>query len=375
LFPAFELEQYLLRHEPDATISLCASGLEPLGISELLSMADSESLALWGRLSLEYTQPHGLPALREELSRQYLSITSEQISVFAGAAEAIMCTLQGLLTPTDHAIVVVPCYQSLESIPASCCEISKVELEEAFGWRLNLEKIENAIKPNTKIIIINFPNNPTGALPDRETFYQLVEIARRHNLYLFSDEVYRLMELDPTHRLPAAADCYEKGISVSSMSKVYGLPGIRIGWVSSAAPGVLRAAMGMKHYMSICPNSAGELLALMALRTQEHITARGLSVMQDNLPHLQRFFERFSQVFDWTPPQGGCLGFPRLRTQEPIEHFALRLLHEEGVLILPGNLYGWSGNRFRISYGRRNMGEALTKLEKFIKTSTPATTN
>lgn len=367
MFPEFELEQYLLKNEYKATHSLCSSGLESMGLSELLALSDSDVLSRWNSQDLNYSQPLGQEYLREEISRQYLTITQEQVCVFAGAAEAILCTLQGLLQSEEHVVVVTPCYQSLETVPASTCDITRVMLDESNEWQLNLNSVKAALKPNTKLIVMNFPNNPTGAIPDKETMAALIEMARCRGIYIFSDEVYRLMELDPANRLPAICDWYERGISVSSMSKPYGLPGLRIGWLATRAPEVIDSAVNIKHYTSICPNSAGEILAFAALRNQTTILERNLRIMRANLVLMEHFFKRVQDECDWVTPKGGCLGFVRLLNSESAENFATRLLDERGVLVLAGNLYGDYSNRFRIGFGRKDTKDGLAKLESFLK--------
>jgi aspartate/methionine/tyrosine aminotransferase len=369
MLPIFELEQYLLENEHKSSLSLCSSGLESMGISELLAKADPDTLALFNNLTLDYSLPQGATLLRQEIAKQYSTISPEDICVFAGAAEGILCTLQGFLTPHDHAVIVTPCYQSLYSIPASQCETTLVSLDETNKWQLNLDRIQEALRHNTKVIVINFPNNPTGALPDKGTIDGLIKMARKRGIYIFSDEVYRLMEIDPVNRLPAIADWYEKGISISSMSKAYGLPGLRIGWVVSKAPEVISFAIGQKHYTSICPNTAAEVLAMVALRAGKAILERNLQIMNSNLVLMEQFFERAWDKCAWIKPRGGCLGFPCLLTSETAERLSYRLLEKEGVMILPGILYGKYASHFRIGFGKRDMREALAKFENILNES------
>lgn len=367
MFPPFQLEQYLLEHEHQVRLSLCASGLETTTLSELLSLASPESQALWGQSSLDYTHPQGSEILREAIAQQYDSMASHQIGVFAGAAEGILCTLQGLLTPEDHAVVITPCYQSLLSIPDTLCPVTAVSLEEATGWQLDLDRVQSSLRPNTKVIVINFPNNPTGALPSVGIMGELIEMARKRGIYIFSDEVYRLMEVDSADRLPPMASWYERGISVSSMSKAYGLPGLRIGWVASQAPEVLSAAIDIKHYTSICVNSASEALAVIALRSGSRILERNLQVMRANLSMMDQFFERMQEQCRWVRPKGGCLGFPRYLLSESANGLCQQLLEETGVQILPGSLYGCYDSHFRIGFGRRDCEEGLSQLESALK--------
>lgn len=367
MFPPFELEQYLLRHERQTRLSLCTSGLETLSLAELLPHVNSELEALWGKTSLDYTHPQGSILLREAITQQYDGVlTAQQVGVFAGAAEAILCTLQGLLTPEDHAVVMTPCYQSLLSIPASLCQVSTVSLREATGWQLELDRLQAALRPNTRAIVINFPNNPTGALPSLSVLSDLIEIARQRGIYLFSDEVYRLMEIDPADRLPPVATLYERGISVSSLSKAYGLPGLRIGWVASQAPEVMTKAIDVKHYTSICVTSPGEVLALMALRDGAAIVERNLQQMRANLPMMDQFFERMGEHCRWVRPRGGCLGFPRYLRAEATDALCQNLLDATGVLILPGSLYGPYSSHFRIGFGKKDCLEALGQFERFL---------
>lgn len=367
MLPPFELEQYLLAHEHKPYLSLCSSGLESIALGELLTLAGADYLAMFNNTSLDYSAPQGAEFLRQEIAMQYQEISSQDVCVFAGAAEGILCALKGFLTADDHAVVITPIYQSLYSVPASQCAVTAVPLDEASGWQLELDKVEAALRPNTKLIVLNFPNNPTGAVPERGIIAGLIEIARKRGIYIFSDEVYRLMEVNPADRLPSMADAYERGISISSMSKAYGLPGLRIGWLATRAPQVISSAIHMKHYTSICPNSASEVLALTALRIGNQILERNLQVMRANLDLAERFMERVEDKCRWVKPRGGCLGFSRLLISEAAEALSLRLLEQNRVMILPGNLYGKYDRHFRLGFGRRDFAEALPQLEIVLK--------
>lgn len=366
MLPPFELENYLLRHEHKACLSFCSSGLESMPVSDLLALAGPDSLAIFDNTALDYSSPQGAEPLRQQIALQYERILPKDVCVFAGAAEGILCTLQGFLNDGDHAVVVTPCYQSLYSVPASRCEVTPVSLNADDGWQLDLDGIQASLRANTRLIVVNFPNNPTGALPSKSTMAGLVEMARKRGIYLFSDEVYRWMEIDPADRLPPMADWYERGISLSSMSKAYGMPGLRIGWIATRAPEVLSSAVEMKHYTSICPNSPAEVLGMIALRSGEKILDRNLQVMRSNLDRVDQFFIRMEDKCDWVRPRGGCLGFPRLLVPETADLLCRRLLEEEGVLVLPGSLYGRYENHFRIGFGRQEAAQGLVRLERIL---------
>ncbi len=201
-YPEFKLESYLAEREFTAPFNLCASDLEAHSMQEIIEMADEECLGLWKNLNLSYTETRGHPLLRDEICKLYgENFDRERILCFAGAEEGIYCMFQALLEPKDHVVVVTPCYQSLESLPSAICSTTRVSLHYQNGWELDVEKVKDAIQPITKMLVVNFPHNPTGALITRETQLALIELARKHDLWIFSDEVYRLLEVNAADRL------------------------------------------------------------------------------------------------------------------------------------------------------------------------------
>lgn len=366
--PLFKLEDYLSEREFQAEYMFCSSDMETHSVAEIVSMADAESIALWNNLKLNYTEPFGNPILREEIAKIYSpSIAGNNILCFAGAEEGIFCMSHALLDKDSHAIIVTPCYQSLEAIPSSICEVTKISLSYEDGWQLDLEKIKDNIRPNTKLIIVNYPHNPTGAMITVDEQRKLIEICREKGIWLFSDEVYRLLELDQADRLPPMASQYEKGFSLGVMSKAYGLAGLRIGWITCQDKEALQKMSNLKHYLSICNSAPSEVLSLMALRSSEKVLSRNLSLMRDNINKLDQFFENYSTWFEWKRPKGGCVGFPRLKASVSIESFAEQLMEKCSVLLLPGSVFDASGNHFRISFGRKIMPEALNRFQNFIE--------
>lgn len=368
MLPLFTLEEYLLAHEHKAELSFCSSGVDSLTLKTLLALADPDSLRRWETLQLGYSTPQGAPLLRAEIANQYANLPADGVMLFSGACEAIFCAMQALLTPSDHAVVITPCYQSLKSVAASICPVTEVPLRFEDNWQLDVSSIEAAMRPDTHMIIVNFPNNPTGAIPDLQTFQALVELARRHNAYLFSDEVYQLMELDPADRLPAAVDCYEKGLSVGSLSKVYGLPGLRVGWLATRDTSVISKLLSFRHYATICENTPGETLALMALRARNAIVANHMAQLRTQFQQFQVWMTAHADTFEWVPPKAGCLAFPRLR-QGSADRFAMELLTQEKVLLLPGSLYETPGEFLRFGFGNQNLPESLHRLERFLAAS------
>jgi aspartate/methionine/tyrosine aminotransferase len=364
--PEFKLERYFARYEFDVPYLLSSSDVEGYRMDELLALADEEGRELWQNLSLGYTESAGHPLLRREISGMYETAAPEDVLVFSGAEEAIFTFMNVTLDPGDHAVVVWPAYQSLYEVARSAgAEVTPIELRPKNGWRLDPAEVRAALRPETRVIAINFPHNPTGATLDAATFEELLEISREAGAYLFSDEVYRLLEHDPAERLPAAADRYENAVSLGVMSKAFALAGLRIGWTFTRNPGLVSAMTRFKDYTTICAGAPSEVLALVALRARERVLERSRGIISANLPHADRFFEEWSGTFEWTRPRAGCIGFPRLRTPLSVEEFAQELAREEGVMLLPGTAYDHPGNHFRLGFGRRNFPQALERLERF----------
>ncbi|MFZ4966195.1 MULTISPECIES: aminotransferase class I/II-fold pyridoxal phosphate-dependent enzyme [Pseudomonas] len=370
--PDFRLETYFSKWEFTARYHMTASDAESMTLSELLALASDSDRAAFENLSLGYTQTYGAPALRETIAATYDKVRPSDILCFAGAEEGLYVAMQALLEKGDHAIVVTPNYQSAETIPLSLCEVTGVPLDPARGWTLDIDAVAAAIRPNTKLVSINFPHNPTGKILERERFDALVQLCRKHGLYLFSDEAYRLIGVGDCEQLPAVADVYERGLSLAVMSKPYGLPGLRIGWIACQDAGLLVRMERMKHYLSICNSGPSEILSIIALKARERILARIHKLMSHNLEVLDGFFAEFSERFDWYRPDGGCIAYPRYLGGEGVESFTADLVERTGVLLLPSSIYTSAlgpvpTDRFRIGYGRANIEEGLEVFRRYLK--------
>ncbi len=358
----FALEVFFSKWEFTAKHHMTASDAESMGLSELLSLASDEDRAAFETLWLGYTETWGAPTLREQIAQTYEALEAKHILCFAGAGEGIYVMMKCLLTAEDHMIVPVPNYQSAETVPLDICEVSAVPMTyqaagNEAGWHLDIQQIKDAIRPNTKAISVNFPHNPTGYIPTRDEIHELVTLCRHHGLTLFSDEVYRGIELDETDRIPQLADIYEKAVSLNVMSKSYGLPGLRIGWTASQDIPLLQKAEKYKHYLSICNAGPSELLSLIALRARDQILSRNRAILRRNITTLESLFAEFPGLIEWQRPKGGCVAYPRFAGSEGGEVFCQKLIEEAGVLLLPASLYASdiapaTPDHFRIGFGR-----------------------
>ena len=319
-------------------------------------------------MSLGYTESPGLPLLRKEIANLYDSIDSDQILTFAGAEEGIYCAMRALIKPGDHVVVIDPCYQSLATLPQTFgAKITQIKLDLKKHWQLELHEVQKALRPDTTLIVLNYPHNPTGAVLTKDVFEGLVALARERGAYIFCDEVYRYLEMDEAKRLPSIADAYEKGIALNVMTKAFGLAGLRIGWIATQAVDFLQKVGSYKLYTSICNSAPSEILALMALRAKEKILKRNREVMLKNLKILESFMARHPEVLSWIPPQSGTIAVIKLLLPISVEKFAEELVEKMGVLIMPGSIFDLSGNFFRVGFGKKNMKEALDRFEQFLK--------
>lgn len=356
----FALEVFFSEWEFKAKYHMTASDIESMSTVDLLAMASPQAREDYQNMWLGYTQTWGMPQLREAIAQTYDAITAQQVLCLAGAGEGLYMLAKVLLGAQDHVIVPTPNYQSAESVPLSVCEVTGVPLlrcEAKGGWRLDLEALQDAIRPNTKLLSLNFPHNPTGILPSMADLEAVIALCRARGIWILNDEVYRGVELDPADRLPQMADLYEKGISLNVMSKAYGLPGLRIGWMACKNRDLLERIERYKHYLSICNAAPAEQLALIALNAQEKILQRNHALLTRNVQALEGVFAEFPALIEWTRPLGGCTAFPRYCGPENVEVFCRQLLEESGVLLLPSSIYASQlsdtpADHFRIGFGR-----------------------
>lgn len=372
----FALEVYFSKWEFAAKYHLTASDAQSMTVSQLLSHASAEDRERFDNLHLGYTKTFGAEPLLEQIVRTYEAIATDQLLCFAGAEEGIYVAMRVLLQPEDHCIVITPNYQAAETIPLSICAVTGVALDENANWALDLDKVRAALRPNTKLISINFPNNPTGAIPSQEIFAGLIELCRERGIWLFSDEVYRLIEHRPDARIPQVADVYERGVSLNVMSKSYGLPGLRIGWLACQDRVFLQSCERYKHYLSICNSAPSELLAEIALKAREAIVGRNRDLARGNLALLDDFFADFPALFDWRRPDGSCVAFIRYKGADGVEQFCERLVEETGVLLLPSSIYRSElgpvpQDHFRIGFGRANLAEGLSVFREWLMRNRP----
>ncbi len=371
--PDFRLETHFATWEFKAEFHMTASDAEAMALDDLLAMATDDERAAFSTMWLGYTETWGGPELRRAISSTHTSISEDQVLAFAGASEGIFAANNVLLEPDSHAIVVTPNYQSHETLPLALCEATGVPLDPANGWSLDIDRVAAAIRPNTRLVTINFPHNPTGAILPLERYDALIELCRHHGIYILHDEIFNGLGPTGTEHLPLIADVYERGLSLNVTSKAYGLPGLRVGWIACQDRDVLERMERFKHYLSICNSGPSEQLAVIALRNREQIIARNCAIVDENLPKWDTFFASHPDLFEWNRPDGSCMGFPRYLGGD-VEQFCTSLVEESGVLLLPSTIYRSElsepvTDRFRLGYGRRGLDDGLAAMTAHIAKS------
>ena len=367
----FALERYFARWEFAVEHVLGASDVEGWSMAELLELADDETRGMWQGLRLGYTESTGHPKLRAEIARLYESLDADDVLVFAGAEEAIFSLFSSSVEAGEHVIVTWPGYQSLYEVArAAGAHVSLHALLEEHGWALDVDRLIRSFRPETRLVVVNAPHNPTGMLPSQEDWRRLATACSEAGIRLVADEVYRFLEHDGAATLPAGADLDERFISIGVMSKSFALAGLRIGWLATRDRAVLDRCARMKDYTTICSSAPSEVLALMGLRARERVLARSREIVAANLAVLDGFFERHADALDWVRPLGGSIGFPRLVPGGPAgasaDRFAASLVEKTGVLLLPSSTFGFGDTHFRIGLGRTDLPVAIEAVEQFL---------
>jgi aspartate/methionine/tyrosine aminotransferase len=371
--PDFRLETHFAKWEFKARYHMTASDAESIALPELLAMASPADREGFEHTWLGYTETWGAPDLRAAIARTYRRHDGSNILCFAGASEGIFAANSVLLEPDSHAIVVTPNYQSHESLPLAICDATGVPLDPDDNWSLDIDRVASAIRPNTRLVTINFPHNPTGAILPQDRYEALIGLCRKHGIYILHDEIFNGLGPTGTRHLPFVADVYERGLSLNVLSKSFGLPGLRIGWIACQDEAVLARMEKMKHYLSICNSAPSERLAVIALKAKDRLLARNNQIIDQNLPKWDAFFERHPGLFEWQRPDGSCTAFPRYKGSDGVEHFARLLVEECGVLLLPSTIYHSElgevpKDRFRLGFGRKGLDEGIAVMEDQIAT-------
>jgi aspartate/methionine/tyrosine aminotransferase len=362
----FRIEHYFAKHEFSAKYLLASSDAESRTIRDVLDLepgSHEKFLQQW----CGYTEVPGAPELREVIAGTYTHISSDQVLVLSCAEEGILVLYHALVGPEDHVIVETPCYESgLQLARSTGATVSEWSRRAEDAWAHDLSALEKLFQPNTKVIYINTPHNPTGLLMPRKIFEAVLRIAAEREIIVFCDEVYRGIEHNPADRLPAACELYERAVSMGSMSKIYGLAGLRLGWFACRDASILQRCADFKLYTTISSSAPSEFLTAVALRHRDVVLKRNLEIVRKNLGLLDSFFKKRGDLFDWVRPKAATIGFARFKPDRSVQEFCDDVVSKSGVMLLPGIVYD-EPHHIRFGYGRKNMPEALQHFGTYLQ--------
>ncbi len=364
----FETEHFFARYEFNTPYQLCNSDCESVSIAELLTLA-GRSLEQFGRERLIYSDSQGHPRLRESIAAMYSRIRPDDVVVLGTPIEGIYLAARALLEPGDEVIVLTPAYDALINLFEHVVGSNQVK-RWAFkagenSWELDLEDLYGLVSSRTRMIVVNFPHNPTGHLPSAAFQKELADLAEEHGLWLFCDEMYFGLVHSGTAPLTSAADVTKRAVVLSGLSKTYGLPGLRCGWLVIQDETIRANIMNWKFYTSICPPVPTEFLAIAALDVREELKNRSITRIVRNLELASAFFDRWPELFDWRPPLAGSTALVGYRVPS-VSDVAARLTAEEGILIQSAQMLGWDDQHMRIGLGRDGFAAALIRFENWL---------
>ena len=367
----FKTEHFFAQYEFTTPYQLCNSDCETTTVEELLKMADV-SMDELGHLSLGYTETLGHPQLREAIAETYARVNTDDVVMLATPVEGIYLVARAVLNPGDEVIVLSPAYDALINMfehvvgPSNVRRWEFVPDENNSRWELDFDQLRKLISPKTKMLVVNFPHNPTVYLPTQDQLSEIVDVVEQKELILFCDEMYFGLIHSGTPEISSAANLTGRTIVLSGLSKTYGLPGLRTGWLVIQDEALRQNVINWKCYTSICASAPSEFLSLAAWKVRDQLRDRSIAQIEHNLGLANSFFARWPELFTWRKPIAGSVALVGMHVPS-VTDFAIQLIEQAGVLILPAATLGSDDQHMRMGFGRAGFGEALEKFEYYLK--------
>jgi len=344
----FQLERWMTKYEVNVTWDIAESGIYPMSIREILDLLPAEEreseLARLLDLRLGYSEACGSAELRGLIAATYANTSPDEILVTTGAIEANFLLFNELLSAGDKVVVVSPAYQQLHGVAKAIgCEVALWTLRDEGGFRFDLDDLRALATPGTRMIVVNTPHNPTGAMLSEAQLREIYDLAEELDAWVLSDEAYRWLDLPGSIPLaPPMRNLGPRAISTGTFSKPFGLPGLRIGWIA-APEDVVRRCWGLRDYISLSPGKLNDALAVLAFRHRDQIVERTRRIVGENLSFAERWFAENAELVSWTPPQGGILALMKYQLDLPSLELANRLAEDYSVMLAPGSAFGYEG--------------------------------
>lgn len=361
----FKLERYFAEYEFNVRYLLSSSDCDGYSLNYVLRCAEHGEMELWNNMALGYTDSLGHPLLREAIARHYNTIKSDNVLVLS-PGEANNFIMQLCLEKDAVVVCMRPAYQSLYQIAKSMgCNLRYWEPDDQGVF--NVDDLSRLVTPQTRMIIVNFPHNPTGYYPSKEELNRIVAIASKHNTLLFSDEMYHKLVHNPALLNDSLCDLYENAISLWGTAKSFGLAGLRIGWLATHNKKLLQKIAHYKDYYTICSSAPSEILTMIALNNSERFIEVNLEKIRTNKRIFASFVESHQGLFDnYRETMAGSTAFIKINIDGLTLNYTSRLVKESGIMMVPAEMFEYGHSHVRIGFGRANMPEALSAWDSWM---------
>lgn len=365
----FGVEIWMNTHENDCKYNLSETCANPMTTDELLELSGKKDELLDEILNikLDYGEITGSIRLKTALCSLYDNITPDNITIAHGAIGANSLALMSIVEPQDHVIAFIPTYQQHYSLPESIgADITLLRLREEYGWQPDMDEFKAALRPNTKVICINNPNNPTGSNLSESVLKEIIDTARKHDIYIFCDEAYRGLNHYGDSFGPSVADLYEKGVVTGSMSKTFALAGLRLGWIAGPSE-VIADINRHRDYHIISVGKIDDLMSAIAVENCNAVLERNLHICRENIAFLDKWVSAEPHI-SFVKPSASTTAFLKFDLNMTSEELCLRLKQEAGVLFVPGSAFTFD-DHLRIGFGNdsKTIQNGLSAFSDWLK--------
>lgn len=366
-FPPQTSQQFFERPEVEnAKFNISASAIEPVSLEELLNISPTAEKG-FRKAHIGYPPRHGSPALQEHIAQLYSTVKAHDIIVTSGVDDALAILSLALIESGDRVVILSPTYPPHQQLPARFgAEVILWRTTEEGGWIPDLDELRKLVSIPTRMVIAGFPQNPTGFMPDKAFASELIEIVTNSGAVLISDEIYA--GLPPGADLSGSklVDQNDKIISLDGLSKTYGLPGLRVGWIASRNQDVMAKLRATRDLFNAYTPTPIDVLARIALENKDVLYKRSAAIVEAGADAASDFFQKHNDLFDWAPPAAGVLSFPKWRGPDGARNLSERLIKEASIVFAPGECFGAGDNNLRLSVGQSSIIEGLDQLHNFL---------
>ena len=369
----FAVEEWMNAWEVGAKYNIAETCVDSISMNELFELTGEDKTEFLNRLCarrLSYGDIEGLPEFRKGVCGLYKTLNIENIVPTHGASGANHHVFYSLISPGDRVVSIMPTYQQLYSIPESYgADVQILHLSKENNYLPDLEKLRRLVTPETKMICINNPNNPTGALMSEQMLREIVEIARSADAWILCDEVYRHLSQEDGW-CPSIVDLYEKGISVSSMSKVFSLAGLRLGWIATHDMSVVKSCLSHRDYNLVSCGVFDEMLAAVALKHRDKLLERSRKIVRENLKILDNWVSSEPHV-SYVKPEAGTTALVYYDLDIPSYEFCEEMYKKTGAFVTPGDCFEVPHSmRIGYAYGKQDLIDGLKAISEYIAMKT-----